>query len=48
MTASDADLIESWGKDRNKAAHSPTDFTKTTQEVRLAIEGIRQFLAKTE
>jgi hypothetical protein len=47
VTASDGDLIESWGKDRNTAAHSPTDFTKTTQEVRLSIEGIRQFFART-
>lgn len=48
VTASDSNLIESWGKDRNEAAHSPTAFTKTSPEVRLTIKGIRQFLARTQ
>ena len=48
VTASDLNLIESWGKDRNDAAHNPLNFTKTPQEVRLTIEGIRQFLARTQ
>jgi hypothetical protein len=48
VTSSDSSLIESWGKDRNTAAHTPTAFTKTPAEVRLAIEGIRQFLARAE
>jgi len=50
VTSSDSSMIESWGKDRNTAAHNPIDFAKikTPPEVRLAIEGIRQFLARTQ
>ena len=48
VTSSDSSLIESWGKDRNAAAHKPTTFTKTPQEVQLTIDGIRQFLARTQ
>ena len=48
VTSSDSSLIESWGKDRNTAAHRPTAFTRTPAEVRLAIEGIRQFLVRAE
>lgn len=48
VTPSDSNLIESWGKDRNGAAHSPTAFTKTSPEVLLVIEGMRQFFARTQ
>ena len=48
VTSSDSSMIESWGKDRNTAAHTPTAFTKIPSEVRLAIEGIRQFLVRTQ
>lgn len=48
VTASDSNLIDSWGKDRNDAAHHPTTFNKTKQAVQLAIEGIRQFLARSQ
>jgi hypothetical protein len=48
VTASDSNLIEAWAKDRNAAAHTPATFAKPAEEVLLAIQGIRQFLARTE
>jgi hypothetical protein len=48
VSSSDSSLIESWGKDRNEAAHTPATFSKTSQEVGLAIAGIRQLLARTQ
>jgi hypothetical protein len=48
VTSSDTSLIESWGKDRNTAAHTPTAFTASLQQVKLTIDGIRQFIARTE
>jgi hypothetical protein len=48
VSSSDTNLIESWGKDRNEAAHSPTSFSKTKEQVQLTIAGISQFLARTE
>ena len=48
VSSSDSSQIESWGKDRNDAAHTPATFAKTAQEVSLAIAGIRQLLAHTQ
>lgn len=48
VSSSDSSLIESWGKDRNDAAHAPATFARTAQEVSLVIAGIRQLLARTQ
>jgi hypothetical protein len=48
VTASDSNLIEAWAKDRNAAAHAPATFAKPAEEVLLALQGIRQFFARTE
>src|SRR5262249_26104420 len=48
VTASESNLIDSWGKDRNDAAHDPINFKKPKSAVQHAIEGIRQFLARTQ
>jgi hypothetical protein len=48
VSSSDSSQIESWGKDRNDAAHSPATFAKTTHEVGHAIAGVRQFLGRTQ
>jgi len=48
VSSSDSSQIESWGKDRNDAAHSPATFAKTPQEVGHIIEGVRQFLGRTQ
>jgi hypothetical protein len=48
VTSSDTNLIEAWAKNRNEAAHSPATFSRQPVEVQLAIEGIRQFLSRTE
>lgn len=48
VSSSDSSQIESWGKDRNEAAHSPANFTKTPQQVAVIIEGMRQFLGRTQ
>jgi hypothetical protein len=48
VTSSDSSAITSWGQDRNGAAHSPLTFTKTQPEVLLIVEGIRQFLLRTQ
>ena len=48
VSSSDSSQIESWGKDRNDAAHSPATFAKTLQEVGHIIEGVRQFLGRTQ
>jgi hypothetical protein len=44
--ATDTKLVGGWGGLRNDAAHDPTTFTRTVGEVRLMIEGIRQFIAR--
>jgi hypothetical protein len=44
--ATDSKLIGGWGGLRNEAAHDPTHFTRTVDEVRLMNEGIRQFIAR--
>jgi hypothetical protein len=43
----DTGLVNGWGGIRNEAAHTPAVFKRTPEEVRLMIEGIRQFLART-
>ena len=48
VSSSDSSQIESWGKDRNDAAHTPATFARTAQEVSLAIAGIRQLLSRTQ
>jgi hypothetical protein len=46
-STTDSKLVGGWGGIRNDAAHSPTTFTLTADDVRLMIEGIRQFVART-
>jgi hypothetical protein len=48
VSSSDSSLIESWGKDRNEAAHTPTTFSKTPADVLHSIEGMRNFLARAQ
>ena len=48
ITKGDGKLVTAWGDDRNIAAHNPTKFGKGGPEVKLMIEGIRQFVARTE
>lgn len=46
-STADHDQVESWGKLRNKAAHTPGEFDRGPDEITLMIEGIRQFVART-
>jgi hypothetical protein len=48
VSSSDSSQIESWGKDRNEAAHVPANFAKAPQQVLHIVEGIRQFVARTQ
>lgn len=48
ITKGDGKFVTAWGDDRNTAAHDPTSFTKSGPEVRLVIDGIRQFVARSE
>lgn len=48
ISASDSKSVTAWGARRNDAAHSPTTFNGTVEEVRLIVEGIRQFIARTQ
>jgi hypothetical protein len=48
VSASDSSQIDSWAKDRNDAAHTPVNFIKTPQAVLYIVEGIRQFLGRTQ
>ncbi len=43
----DSKQVTAWGGMRNDAAHSPGNYSKTEPEVRMMIEGIRQFVART-
>ncbi len=43
----DSKLILGWGGLRNDAAHQPTTFSTNQEEVRLMIEGIRQFIGRS-
>jgi len=42
----DSKVIGGWGGLRNDAAHHPTNFTRTVDDVRRMIEGIREFIAR--
>lgn len=48
VSSSDSSQVESWGKDRNDAAHSPATFAKTSEQVGHIVEGVRQFLGRTQ
>jgi len=45
-SATDGKLVEGWGGMRNDAAHSPATFNRSVDDVRLMLEGIRQFVAR--
>ena len=45
-SANDGKSVEAWGGIRNEAAHSPASFSRGPEEIRLTVEGIRQFLAR--
>jgi hypothetical protein len=45
-STNDGKSVEAWGGMRNEAAHAPTSFNRSAQEVSLMIEGIRQFLTR--
>lgn len=42
----DHDQVESWGKLRNDAAHDPGAFKRSKDQIKLMIEGVRQFIAR--
>lgn len=42
----DGKNVTGWGDTRNRAAHTPSEFDRTDAEVRLMIEGIRQFIMR--
>lgn len=44
----DTKSVTARGERRNDAAHGPVNFTGTAEEIRLMIEGIRQFVARTQ
>ena len=46
-SVTDGKLVESWGGLRNDAAHTPKEFNRTKDEVKLMIDGVRQFIART-
>jgi len=39
--------ITPWGGMRNEAAHDPANFSHSDAEVRLMVDGVRQFIART-
>lgn len=45
-SATDTKLVTGWGGIRNDATHEPTKFSRSPAEVRLMVEGIRQFVAR--
>lgn len=46
-SATDTKNVGAWGGLRNEAAHNPTTFQHSAEEVRILIESIRQFIART-
>lgn len=42
----DGKSVTAWGGTRNDAAHNPGSFSRSADEVRLMIDGIRQFIAR--
>jgi hypothetical protein len=47
ISKTDGAVVKGWGSIRNDAAHDPINFKHTADEVRLMVDGIRQFLART-
>ncbi|MGO8901322.1 MAG: hypothetical protein ACLQU5_23650 [Isosphaeraceae bacterium] len=45
-SATDSKQVGAWGGMRNDAAHDPKTFNRTRAEVRLMIDGIRNFIAR--
>lgn len=45
--ANDGKLVEGWGGYRNEAAHDPGSFSRSKDDVRRLIEGIREFIGRT-
>ncbi len=45
-SSADSKQVEAWGGARNDAAHSPGSFLRNRDDVRLMIEGVRNFLSK--
>jgi hypothetical protein len=43
----DSKLVTAWGGIRNEAAHTPGQFTRSADEVKRMIEGIREFISRT-
>ena len=46
-SGADSKQVIAWGGKRNDAAHDPANFAHSDAEVRLMIDGIRQFVART-
>jgi len=46
ISANDGKNVTSWGGWRNDAAHTPATFTRSKAEVRVLVEGIRQFVSR--
>jgi hypothetical protein len=45
--ATDSKLVKAWGGIRNDAAHKPTEFTRSAEDVRRMVDGVREFIART-
>lgn len=45
-SATEGKQVTAWGGIRNDAAHIPTTFSRTADEVRLMIDGVRQFIIR--
>jgi hypothetical protein len=46
ISVNDGKQVTAWGGARNDAAHGPTKFTRSKEEVAVAIDGIRLFLSR--
>jgi hypothetical protein len=45
--ATDGKQVTAWGGIRNDAAHTPTKFNHSADEVRRMVDGVREFIART-
>lgn len=45
-SATETKQVTAWGGVRNEAAHEPTKFNRSPEEVRLMIAGVRDFIAR--
>jgi hypothetical protein len=45
--ATDSKLVTGWGGIRNDAAHDPGAFSRSVDDIRRMIEGIREFISRT-